>query len=219
MFFGFIQIEILHDSTVRNPDGIAVDWIAGNLYWCDKTTDTIEVSRLDGKYRKVLIREGLQEPRALEVFPQKGLLFYTDWGDKAHLSRINMDGTNPVKIVTEDLSWPNALTIDYVSEKLFWADASLDYIAMADLDGANKKVVVSQSLPHVFAITTFGSYLFWTDWETQSIYRARKFTGENVTMVAHLIHRPMDIQIYHPLRRTPRKLRGLDSRNSVLEHQ
>ena len=59
--------EVLHSTTVKNPDGLAVDWVAGNLYWCDKFTDTIEVSKLNGRYRKVLLRESLQEPRALEV--------------------------------------------------------------------------------------------------------------------------------------------------------
>ncbi|KAH3750002.1 hypothetical protein DPMN_184518 [Dreissena polymorpha] len=35
--------EVLHSSTVLNPDGIAVDWVGRNLYWCDRNTDTIEV--------------------------------------------------------------------------------------------------------------------------------------------------------------------------------
>ena len=55
-----MQAEVLHSTTVRNPDGLAVDWVGRNLYWCDKTTDTIEVSRLDGSNRLVLLREGLQ---------------------------------------------------------------------------------------------------------------------------------------------------------------
>ena len=29
--------------SLQNPDGLAVDWIGRNLYWCDKGTDTIEV--------------------------------------------------------------------------------------------------------------------------------------------------------------------------------
>lgn len=55
-----MEPQVLHSSTVRNPDGLAIDWVGRNLYWCDKTTDTIEVSRLDGRYRLVLLREGLE---------------------------------------------------------------------------------------------------------------------------------------------------------------
>jgi integrin beta 2 len=78
---------VIHSSTLRNPDGIAVDWLGRNLYWCDKTTDTIEVSTLAGLYRKVLVNENLQEPRAIAVHPDRGWLFYSDWGDTAHIGR------------------------------------------------------------------------------------------------------------------------------------
>ncbi|XP_060065626.1 low-density lipoprotein receptor-related protein 1-like [Ylistrum balloti] len=192
--------EVLHNTTVRNPDGLAVDWIGGNLYWCDKTTDTIEVSKLDGKYRKVLINEGLEEPRALEVFPAKGFMFYTDWGEKPHISRSYLDGSVTQKIITQDLAWPNALTIDYITEKIFWADASLDYIAMANLDGTARHMILHRDLPHTFALTTFMNYIYWTDWEKGSIERAEKFSGKNRTTVATVVHRLMDIQVYHKMR-------------------
>lgn len=55
-----IELQVIHNTTLRNPDGIAVDWIGRNIYWCDKTRDTIEVSKLNGSYRKVLIQKKLQ---------------------------------------------------------------------------------------------------------------------------------------------------------------
>jgi hypothetical protein len=64
--------QVLHSATLQNPDGLAVDWVSRNLYWCDKGWDTIEVSKLDGRYRKVLINTGLQEPRAITLDPRNG---------------------------------------------------------------------------------------------------------------------------------------------------
>lgn len=49
-----------------------MDWVGGNLYWCDKGRDTIEVSKLNGAYRTVLVSSGLREPRALVVDVQNG---------------------------------------------------------------------------------------------------------------------------------------------------
>ncbi|XP_078324342.1 low-density lipoprotein receptor-related protein 1-like isoform X2 [Crassostrea virginica] len=196
------NVSVIHNTTLRNPDGIAVDWIGRNIYWCDKTKDTIEVSKLNGWYRKVLISEELQEPRALEVFPGKGLMFFTDWGNHAHISSAHMDGTNVRRIVTTDLSWPNALTIDYVTEKLFWADAYKDYIAMADLDGSNRHIVIDSQVPHVFDMTTFMDQLFWTDWEKMKVETAHKFSGINRTSVASFIHRPMGIHVFHKMKQT-----------------
>ncbi|XP_055870134.1 low-density lipoprotein receptor-related protein 1-like isoform X4 [Biomphalaria glabrata] len=195
----------LHNNTVRNPDGLAVDWVGRNLYWCDKTTDTIEVSKLNGDYRKVLLRQKLQEPRAIEVFPQKGYLFFTDWGNSPHISRMNMDGTGLIQIVNESIAWPNALTIDYVTEKIYWGDGSLDYIAMADLDGSNFSYIIrdNKKIPHVFALGIFEGILYWTDWEKSSVMSAAKFSGSNITRKIDFVQRPMDIQVVHPLRQLP----------------
>lgn len=59
--------QVLHRTSLSNPDGLAVDWVGENLYWCDKGRDTIEVSKLNGAYRTVLVNNGLREPRALAV--------------------------------------------------------------------------------------------------------------------------------------------------------
>lgn len=67
---GSEQQDVIKEEIVH-PDGLAVDWVAENLYWTDAGTDRIEVSRLDGKYRKILISRGLQEPRAIAVDPTK----------------------------------------------------------------------------------------------------------------------------------------------------
>lgn len=57
---------------IDHPDGIAVDWIARNIYWTDTGTDRIEVARLNGTSRKVLVSEHLQEPRAIVLNLKKG---------------------------------------------------------------------------------------------------------------------------------------------------
>ncbi len=37
----------------------------------------------------------------------------------------------------DPVAWPNALTIDFFTDKIWWADAHLDYIAYADFNGQN----------------------------------------------------------------------------------
>ena len=54
------------------PDGIAVDWIAENLYWTDSRKHKIEVSRLDGQHRRTLIYKDIWEPRSLTLDPVNG---------------------------------------------------------------------------------------------------------------------------------------------------
>ncbi len=64
--------ETIVSTEVDNPDGLAIDWIARNLYWTDTGTDRIEVARLNGTSRKVLVSENLDEPRAIVLDPMGG---------------------------------------------------------------------------------------------------------------------------------------------------
>lgn len=60
--------------------------------------------------------------------------------------------------------------------------------------------VLTQDVPHIFAMTLFEEYIYWTDWETKSINRCHKTQGTNKTMLISTLHRPMDVHIYHPYR-------------------
>ncbi|XP_045081182.1 low-density lipoprotein receptor-related protein 1-like [Coregonus clupeaformis] len=194
------DVQVLHRTSLSNPDGLAVDWVGGNLYWCDKGRDTIEVSKLTGAYRTVLVNTGLREPRAVAVDVRNGYLYWSDWGDNPHIGRIGMDGANRTVIVEDRITWPNGLTLDFINDRIYWADAREDYIEFASLDGTNRHTVLRQDIPHIFAMTLFEEYIYWTDWETKSINRCHKTLGTNKTMLISTLHRPMDIHIYHPYR-------------------
>lgn len=60
--------------------------------------------------------------------------------------------------------------------------------------------VLNQDIPHIFALTLFEDYVYWTDWETKSINRAHKTTGANKTLLISTLHRPMDLHVFHALR-------------------
>lgn len=151
-----------------------MDWVAKNLYWCDKGKDTIEVSKLNGQFRKVLISKSLEEPRALSLDPIRGYMYWTDWGEVPYIGKAGMDGSEPKTIVNESLGWPNALVVSLATEELFWADAKEDYIAYSDLDGNNRHVIMSRSNftiiykyslicdKHVFNFSRNGSFYQFT---------------------------------------------------------
>lgn len=71
--------EVVILTGVYHPDGIAVDWIARNLYWTDTGTDRIEVARLNGTSRRVLISDDLDEPRAIALDPAAGCVLSADY--------------------------------------------------------------------------------------------------------------------------------------------
>lgn len=59
-------------TSLESPAGLAVDWAGQNLYWTDAGNDRIEVSRLDGTLRSVLLWQDLDQPRDIVVDPRSG---------------------------------------------------------------------------------------------------------------------------------------------------
>ena len=205
------MIETIHSITIHSPAGIAVDWIGRNLYWCDKGKDTIEVSRLDGKYRRVLIERNLEEPRSIVVNPLEGIMFWSDWGEHPYIGRANMDGTNVRTILNESLGWPNALTLDYIRRELYFADAREDYIGVVDFDGGHRKILYqtdplpstkSRFVRHIFSLSFFESRLYWTDWLSKLLVSCPVANCTTSQFLIHSItkHRPMEVQVYHQYR-------------------
>ena len=46
-------------------------------------------------------------------------------------------------------------------------------IEAVDLDGRNRQTLVA-NVTHPYGLTIFGEYVYWTDWQKRSIFRARK---------------------------------------------
>lgn len=59
-------------SGLKMPRGIAIDWVAGNVYWTDSGRDVIEVAQMKGENRKTLISGMIDEPHAIVVDPLRG---------------------------------------------------------------------------------------------------------------------------------------------------
>ncbi|RUS89222.1 hypothetical protein EGW08_003032, partial [Elysia chlorotica] len=186
-----------------NPGGLAVDWVHDKLFWTDSGTARIEVSNLDGSFRKVVLWQNLEKPRAIAAFPEKGLIFWTDWGKTPKIERASMDGSLRMVLANTSLFWPNGLTLDYAAERIYWADAKHHVIESSSLEGLQRRTVISQGLPHPFALTIFEDELFWTDWETKSINKANKFSGNGVETIHSRLFFPMDIHTMHPQRQPP----------------
>jgi len=55
--------EVIVTEGVEKADGVAVDWIARNLYWTDAGRNYIAVSRLNGTMKKIIIETEIDEPR------------------------------------------------------------------------------------------------------------------------------------------------------------
>ncbi|XP_047359021.1 low-density lipoprotein receptor-related protein 6 [Vespa velutina] len=190
--------ENIVTTEVANPDGIAIDWLARNLYWTDTGTDRIEVARLNGTSRKVLINEDLIEPRAIAVAPELGWMFWTDWNEKRpKIERSNLDGSERIILITKDIVWPNGIALDLERKKIYWCDAKTDKIEVCNMDGTDRREVITDNLPHLFGLSLLGDFLYWTDWQRRSIDRAHKLTGGEREVIVEPVPNVMGLKAIH----------------------
>lgn len=96
-----------------------------------------------------------------------------------------MDGSHRQTIVSYEVKWPNGLTLDLVSERVYWVDAKLNIISSCNFDGSARRVVLysTETLSHPFSVTTFEDWVYWTDWDKMAVFKANKFTGKDVAPV------------------------------------
>lgn len=60
-------------------------------------------------------------------------------GINPRIESSSLQGTGRLVIVSSDLAWPSGITIDYLTDKLYWCDAKKSVIEMADLDGSKRR--------------------------------------------------------------------------------
>lgn len=77
-----------------------------------------------------------------------------------------------------------------------------DSIHTTTYDGDDHHEVIRghEMLSHPFAIALYDNYVYWTDWRTNSVIRANKWNGGQISVIQRTLTQPFDIQILHPSR-------------------
>lgn len=129
-------------------------------------------------------------------------MVWSDWGDVPKIERALQDGSERVTLVKDDIIWPNGLAVDYMTKRIYWLDAKLHTLNSIDYKGARRQVVLrsDQFIKHPFALDVFEDFVYWSDWELESVLKTNKFGGNNgsVDTVINGVYSVMDVRVVHP---------------------
>uniref|UniRef100_A0A8C6UCU7 Low density lipoprotein receptor a n=1 Tax=Neogobius melanostomus TaxID=47308 RepID=A0A8C6UCU7_9GOBI len=194
--------NVLISNDIEAPEGIAFDWIHKNLYWTDSIRSTISVVTADGTRRKTLFHQGLSKPRSIVVDPHSNFLYWTDWGNPAKIEKGGLNGVDRTVLVTDNIEWPNGITLDLLNQRLYWVDSKLHTLSSIDVQGSGRRTLITdeQQLAHPLGLTVFEEKVFWTDVSNNAILSANRLTGEDIRPVAEHLSSPEDIILYHNLK-------------------
>ncbi|KAK4314298.1 hypothetical protein Pmani_014449 [Petrolisthes manimaculis] len=138
------QPEVLVGSGLDLVEGLAYDWITGNLYWVDSRLNAMEVSRRDDSGCMVLLNKNISQPRGLSIDPFEGArwLFWTDWGENPRIERV-LTGSHY-------LLHPHSLSI--FEDNVYWTDRQLNRVFSAHKFRGDSETVVSHLVSQPLSI-------------------------------------------------------------------
>uniref|UniRef100_A0A9J7ZVC5 Nidogen 2 n=1 Tax=Cyprinus carpio carpio TaxID=630221 RepID=A0A9J7ZVC5_CYPCA len=161
--------EIIINTALTSPEGLAIDVARRRLFWVDSTSDKIETANLDGSDRRVLFDTDLVNPRAIIVHSPTRTLYWTDWNREApKIESSSVDGQNRRVLVQDGIGLPNALTHDSTTGQVCWADAGTKRLECISPNGTGRRVVHS-NLNYPFSMVAFTNHYYYTDWRRDGV--------------------------------------------------
>lgn len=177
------NVRTVVSGGLESVEGLAVDWLACNLYWIESKHQEIEVAKCDGSQRSSIIGD-VQHPRGLALDPRAGFLFWSDWDtEDPRIERSRMDGSER-EIIAHVQSFtgvpkalPSGITLDYEMHKVYWIDARSGSIHTINYDGSgHRKILHLARFSKPFSVDVFGDYFYWTDITCLSIFKANRYS-------------------------------------------
>jgi low density lipoprotein receptor-related protein 5/6 len=185
------------DLGLASPEGIAIDWLALNIYWTDPYAHRIEVARLMGSSRSTLLWEGeVYDPHSIVLDPPNGYMYWSEWGTSKSIKKAAMDGSKVRKLVSTK-GYASDLTLDYDRRRLYWIEINSAVISSSDLDGNDGKVIIKENIYKPVGLTLYKDFIYWSDNNTGEIVRANKIDGSNRQVIHKQCYNVTDLQVYH----------------------
>ncbi|KAK4321707.1 hypothetical protein Pmani_007504 [Petrolisthes manimaculis] len=141
-------------------EGLAYDWITGNLYWVNSRLNTMEVSRRDGSGRMVLLNNNISQPRGLSIDPFKGYMINFIIALKSSGLEIFVASSpflyeschSEIDVLTGShyLLHPHSLSI--FEDNVYWTDRQLNRVFSAHKFRGDSETVVSHLVSQPLSI-------------------------------------------------------------------
>jgi sugar lactone lactonase YvrE len=144
----------------RYPDGIAVDVVAGHVYWTNmgnpKANDgSVERADLDGKNRKTIVpRGGTFTPKQLQLEKKSGKLYWCD-REGMRVMRADLDGSNIETLVDtshgnprpgpDAAKWCVGVAVDVDTGQFYWTQKGADNAGEGRLFRAGVEIPTGQT--------------------------------------------------------------------------
>ncbi len=158
-------------ATPDGPRGVAVDPVAGRIYWANQGNATISYAKLDGSGGGGQLDLGgapIVKPHGVAIDPAAGRIYWAnDTGNAISYAALDGSGGGVLDTTGATPAEPYGLAIDTAAGKLYWANRVTDTISYAKLDGSGGGELniagSSPDKPHGVTIDPTAGKIYWTN--------------------------------------------------------
>ncbi|KAJ7317465.1 hypothetical protein JRQ81_003627 [Phrynocephalus forsythii] len=187
------SLEVVIQYILATPEGVVMEWITSSIHWVE---EQIEVVNMNRALRRILLAGDIEHLWAVALDPQcsniqdevpvvdmnKKLSFWNEYVDsRAHS-------------YTEPLTAP----MNPLQSPLPGHCISPTHMSPPSTSHHTEVLQEHEYLSHHSAVSLYGGEVYWTDWRTNTLAKANKWTGHIVMVVQRTNTQPFDLQVYHP---------------------
>ncbi|XP_066932330.1 low-density lipoprotein receptor-related protein 6-like [Clytia hemisphaerica] len=195
--------DVIQTGFSSHIGGIAVDWLSKNVYWSQQKLRRIEVSRLDGSYKRIVVNDIGGMITKIAIDPTIGQMYWlqSNKGETYSVYRAQLDGSSPQPLSTFKEK-PFGLAVDVATNRVYWLTEK--FIATVLWDGSQNKTIYSTKATSTGGgLVLFKDHLYLCEIEPvllkPTVASIHKETGIKKTIntkitFSNLCH---DISVYH----------------------
>jgi PKD repeat protein len=171
------------DLVGKGGVGIAYDATNEKIYFSDFDTypfgNIWRVNR-DGTALEVVVTN-IGDPYSIALDVAANKMYWVD--DEGNVSRANLDGTSPeIGILNiPDASW-RALALDVENGKMYAYDANVEDLYVANLDGSNPQIIISEVYGYAMAIDTVNDKIYFDERNSGEL-KVANLDGTNIQTI------------------------------------
>nr|KAG5707173.1 hypothetical protein BaRGS_017857 [Batillaria attramentaria] len=174
----------------------------GNSLFVSNGTDVLRFDRETKLYESLFHQHGGRIV-GLAADVDDGILFWSDISEQYRAIYKSWTDGSSIQIIITDVMECNGLSVDWISNHIYWTDAGRLTVEIANYDGSGRRILIGYNLqiPRGIIVDPVFGYVFWADQGTKKIERAGLDGSERQVLVDKDLYWPNQLAVSYPTRR------------------